>query len=159
MIDETGSVIELKGKHVAVVLCQKSSFCKNCASMEQCRVGDDNRSMLVDAHNTIGARVGDRVRVVTSSKSFLKSSFILYIVPLIALVVGGIVGQLLGERLESGPNPDLLSAILGTAFLIGAFLTIRVGTRALPRENYMPRITEILAEESVFADELKKHGD
>lgn len=158
MIDETGSVIELKGKHIAVVLCQKSSFCRNCASMEQCRVGDDNRSMLVEAHNTIGARVGDKVRVVTSSKSFLQSSFILYIVPLISLVVGAIVGQLLGERLENGPNPDLLSAIFGTAFLVGAFLTIRVGTRAVPRENFMPRITEILPEETVLTTELQ-NGD
>ena len=159
MIEETGSVVELKGKHIAVVLCEKSSFCKNCASMEQCRLGDDNRSMLVEAHNPIGARVGHKVRLVTSSKSFLQSSFILYIVPLIALIVGAIAGHLIGERLETGINPDLLSALLGTAFLIGAFLTIRVGTRALPREDYMPRITEILAEEAVLTAELKKNGN
>ena len=122
MISETGSIVELKGKHVAVVLCQKSSFCSHCASMESCQVGDDNRSMLVEAHNAIGAQVGDKVRVVTSSKSFLQSSFLLYIVPLIALIVGGIIGQLLGERMELGIDPNLLSAIFGSAFLVGAFL-------------------------------------
>ncbi|MFA5517586.1 MAG: SoxR reducing system RseC family protein [Desulfuromonadales bacterium] len=158
MISEIGSIVELKGKHVAVVICQKSSFCRNCASMGSCHVGDDNRTMLVEAHNVIGARVGEKVRVVTSSKSFLQSSFLLYIVPLIALIVGGIVGQLLGEGVQLGINPDLLSAIFGSAFLVGAFLVIRVGTRALPRENYMPRITEVLPEEETFATDLQ-HGN
>ena len=97
MISETGSVVELKGKQVAVVLCKKSSFCRHCASMESCQVGDDNRTMVVEALNAIGAKVGDKVRIVTSSRSFLQSSFLLYIVPLLSLIVGGILGQIIGE--------------------------------------------------------------
>lgn len=155
MIEETGSIVELKGKNIAVVLCQKSSFCKHCASMESCQVGDDNQSMLVEAHNTIGAQVGDRVKVVTSTKTFLRSSFILYIVPLVALIIGGVAGQLIGERLANGIDPNLLSAILGTAFLVGAFLTIRVGTRALPRERYMPHIAEVVPEGDVLVENLQ----
>ncbi len=158
MISETGSIVELKGKQTAIVICQKNSFCRHCASMESCQVGDDNRTMLVEAHNAIGGQVGDKVLVVTSSRDFLQSSFLLYIVPLLALIAGGIIGQLLGEQMPLGINPDLLSAILGSAFLVGAFLTIRIVTRALPRENYMPRITEILAEEETFAADLK-NGD
>jgi sigma-E factor negative regulatory protein RseC len=147
MIEEYGTVVELKGKYQAVVLCEKSSFCKSCASMEACHVGADNRSMLVDAHNTLGAEVGNRVKVVTSSKSFLQSSFLLYIVPLLALVLGAIIGQTVGERLEGGPDPNLLSAVIGVAFLVGAFLVIKVGSRAIPRENFMPRIAEIVYDE------------
>jgi sigma-E factor negative regulatory protein RseC len=147
MIEEYGTVVELKGKQTAVVVCEKNSFCKNCASMEACRLGDDNRSMLVDAHNLLGAKVGDKVKVVTSSKSFLQSSFILYIVPLIALVIGAAIGHGLGERLETGADPNLLSVIFGLAFLVGAFLIIRVGSRAIPREAFMPRIAEIVRDE------------
>jgi sigma-E factor negative regulatory protein RseC len=147
MIEEYGTVVELKGKHTAVVVCEKSSFCKNCASMEACRLGDDNRSMLVDAHNMIGAKVGDKVKVVTSSKSFLQSSFILYIVPLLALVIGAAIGHTLGEGLEAGPDPNLLSALIGIAFMIGSFLVIRIGSRAIPREAFMPRIAQIIYDE------------
>ncbi len=147
MMEEKGTVVELKGKHLAVVLCKKGSFCEHCASMESCRLGEDNVSMLVDAHNPLGAAVGDRVRLAVSTRNFLTSSFVVYIVPLIFLVIGGIVGHLVGERLEGGPGPDLLSAIIGVAFLAGSFLTIRVGTRALPKEAYLPRIVEILRED------------
>lgn len=156
MVEEFGNVVELKGKEVAVVLCEKSSFCKNCASMESCQVGDDNRSKLVEALNMLGADVGDRVKLVVSSKTFLQSSFLLYIVPLIALVLGGVLGQWLGGVLKGGLDANLLSAILGTAFLIGSFFVIRVGSRAIPKESFMPRIVAVVPEDDIFAKELKK---
>lgn len=155
MLEEYGSIVELKGKHVAVVLCKKNSFCKNCASMESCHVSDDNQSMLVEAHNAIGAGVGDKVKVVTSTKSFLQSSFILYIVPLIALLVGGICGFQVGLHLKGGPDPNLLAAIIGVAFFVGSFFVIRVGSRALPKENFMPRITLILPDDEAYQEALK----
>lgn len=154
MIEEQGTVIELKGKHIAAVLCEKSSFCKNCASMEACQVGTDNKSKVVEAHNSAGAQVGDRVRLVTSTRNFLQSSFLLYMVPLIALLIGAIIGNLLGEKLE-GVDPNLLSAILGTAFLAGSYLVIKVGSRAIPKETYMPRIVEIIPLEEHLPDDLK----
>jgi sigma-E factor negative regulatory protein RseC len=155
MLEEFGNVVELKGKMVAIVLCQKSSFCKNCASMQSCQISDDNRSMLVEAHNVIGAEVGNKVRLVTSSKSFLQSSFLLYIVPLIALIVGAVAGHLIGESMAAGPDPDLLAALIGTAFLVGSFFVIRIGSRAIPRESFMPRIVEVLSEDEALQEDLK----
>jgi len=144
MIEEIGSIVELKGKDVAVVLCQKSSFCENCAAEGVCHVGDDNSSKLVEVHNHLGAGIGDRVKIATSTRTFLQSSFLLYIVPLICLVVGAVSGQYLAAYLDNGIDPDLLAALFGTAFMAGSFLTIRVGTRALPKEAYMPRIIQVL---------------
>lgn len=145
MMEESGTVIELKPNQIAVVLCQKSSACNHCASKSSCISGDDKGSMQVDAHNPLNAQIGNRVKLVTSSRVFLRSSFILYIVPLIALVIGAVAGQQIGERIPNGPDPNLLAAIIGCAFLAGAFVTIRVGSRALPPEDYMPSITEILS--------------
>ncbi len=158
MMEESGTVVELKGKHIAVVHCRKSSFCQHCASMEACHVGDDNRSMLVQAHNVIGARVGDRVRLGVSTRNFLRSSLVLYGIPLAALVFGAILGEVVGMRLENGPDPNLLAAIIGVAFLVGAFLVIRVGSRAIPPETFMPRILEVLPQEEVITEGLK-NGD
>jgi sigma-E factor negative regulatory protein RseC len=157
MVEEIGSIVEVRGKQVAIVMCEKSSFCEHCASMESCQVGNDNKSKLVEAYNVIGAQVGDKVRLSVSSKTFLQSSFLLYIVPLIALIVGAIAGQAIGSSLETGPDPNVLAAILGTAFMIGSFFVIRVGSRALPKENYMPRIVAVLEEKDVFTSDLK-HG-
>jgi len=118
-------------------------------------MGDDNTSKVVEAHNLIGAGIGDRVRLNVSTKTFLQSSFIVYIVPLIALLVGAIIGNLIGEQLHAGPDPNLLAAILGSAFMVGSFLVIKVGSRALPKEHYMPKIVSLVAAEDSLVTELQ----
>lgn len=147
MIEEVGTVVELKGKHTAVVMCQKSSLCENCATNGHCVLGDDDKTRFIDAQNSLGASVGENVRIATSTKSFLQSSFLLYIVPLIALVIGAVVGKLTGENLATGLDPNLLSAVFGVFFMIGSFVILRVGSTALDQESYMPKIVAIIIDE------------
>ena len=147
MIEEIGTVVELKSKLNAVVMCQKSSLCENCATHGHCALGDDDKTRLIEVQNPLGAKVGEQVRIATTTKSFLQSSFLLYIVPLIALVIGAIAGKLLGDNVETGLDPNLLSAVFGVFFMIGSFVLLRVGTSALLQENYMPKIIEILRED------------
>ncbi len=155
MIEEYGTIVELKGQQIAVVLCAKHSACEHCPSSGACQIGDDSETMLVEAFNQIGAKISDRVKVVTSTKHFLQSSFILYIVPIIGLLIGALIGQAIGEMTEVNLDPSLLSAILGVAFLAGTFLCIRIGTRAVKREIFMPRIVEIQARAATQADALQ----
>ena len=147
MIEEVGTIVELKSKHIAVVMCQKSSLCENCATTGACTLGDDDKTRLIEVQNSLGATVGEQVRIATTTKSFLQSSFLIYIVPLIALVIGAIAGKLTGENLVVGLDPNLLSAVFGVFFMIGSFVVLRVGSTALDQESYMPKITEILNEE------------
>ena len=146
MIEEVGTIVELKSKSTALVLCQKSSMCENCATSGACSVGSDDRSRTVEAFNMIGAGIGDRVKIAASTKTFLQSSFLLYIVPLIALVIGAAVGGLVGKMFDLGIDPNLLSAIFGVFFLAGSFLIIRVGSGALHSEEFMPKIVAVLRE-------------
>lgn len=157
MMEEIGTVIELKGKNIALVLCQKSSACEHCASLESCSIGTDAGSKTVEAHNLIGAGVGSRVKLSVETRTFLQSSFIVYIVPLLMLLIGAGCGQFIGSQMHAGPDPNLLSAILGTAFLIGTFLVIKVGSRALVKEHYMPKIVELISAEDSLVSELQ-HG-
>ena len=147
MIEEVGTVLELKSKHIALVMCKKSSLCENCATSGSCAMGDDGRSRLIEVQNTLGAVVGDQVCIATTTKSFLQSSFLIYIVPLIALVIGAVAGKLVGERLDTGLDPNLFSAIFGVFFMAGSFVLLRVGTSALEKEAYMPKIVAVLEDE------------
>ena len=148
MIEENGTVVELKGKATAVVMCRKSSLCEHCATSGSCMLGDDNHTRLIEVMNGLGAEVGDHVRIATTTRSFLQSSFLLYIVPLIALVIGALVGKAVGEKLDVGLEPNLLSAIFGVFFMIGSFVILRVGSSALSKEAYMPKIVAILRDEA-----------
>jgi sigma-E factor negative regulatory protein RseC len=147
MIEEVGTVVELKSKRLAVVMCTKSSLCENCATNGNCALGDDDNTRLIEVHNPVAAEVGEQVRIATTTKSFLQSSFLLYIVPLIALVIGAVAGMLVGEAIPTGLDPNLLSAIFGVFFMVGSFVILRVGSNALNKETYMPKIVAILRDE------------
>ncbi|MDO3376559.1 SoxR reducing system RseC family protein [Geoalkalibacter halelectricus] len=146
MLEETGTIVEIKDPRTAVVLCRKSSMCENCAARTNCHTGDDGDGDLrrIEAHNGLGAVVGDTVKIAADTRSFLQGSFLLYILPLIFLLIGAGAGQLLGQRFNAGPDPNLLAALLGILFLTLSFVGIRLGTRHLSADNFMPRITEIL---------------
>jgi sigma-E factor negative regulatory protein RseC len=116
--------------------------------VSNCAIGDEGNSRLIEVQNPLAAEVGEHVRIATTTKSFLQSSFLLYIVPLIALVIGAVAGMLVGENLPTGLDPNLLSAIFGVFFMSGSFVILRVGSSVLNKESYMPKIIEILKEES-----------
>ncbi|MDF1579189.1 MAG: SoxR reducing system RseC family protein [Desulfuromonadales bacterium] len=148
MMEEYGTVVELKDAGVATILCCRSSMCEHCAAAEACHSGNDKQTMLVDAINPLGATVGQRVRLAVDTSSFLRSSFILYIVPLIALVIGAASGEMLGRLLHLNADPNLLAALFGTVFLVGSLLFIKFAGKILSNERYMPRITAIIEEEN-----------
>ncbi|MCW8858382.1 MAG: SoxR reducing system RseC family protein [Deltaproteobacteria bacterium] len=143
MIEEFGTIIELKDQQIAVVQCMKHSACHHCPSSGSCQLGDDNESMLVEALNQAGGKLNDRVKVVTTTKNFLQSSFLLYIVPIIGLLIGAYLGQLIGDSNPTAIDPSLLSALTGVVFLVFTFLAIRFFTRRLKREKFMPTIVAV----------------
>jgi sigma-E factor negative regulatory protein RseC len=157
MIVETGTVVEVKNPQIAMIRCQKNSACEHCPSINSCHTEQDGRAMIVEAYNPLAAEVGDQVKVETSTRHFLQSSFVLYIIPVLGLVIGALAGQLIGEHTDVALDPALLSALMGVAFMVGTFLVIRVGTRALPRELFMPKIVEII-QHSRHSEKDENHG-
>ena len=144
MINETGTIIEIREADVALVLCQKNSACAHCSAEGVCHTGDSSQARSVEAYNPLGAVVGDQVRLSVSTRSFLRSSFLLYIVPLIALVCGAVIGKEIAPLFENGLDANALSAIMGTGLLILSFLLIRLINRRLSKKDYMPQITAVV---------------
>ena len=144
MINETGTIIELKAADVALVLCQKNSACAHCSAEGVCHAGDASQARSVEAYNPLGAQVGDQVRLSVTTRSFLRSSFLLYIVPLIALVFGAVAGKEIAPLFENGLDANALSAIMGTGLMALSFLVIRLVNMRLSKKNYMPQITAVV---------------
>lgn len=144
MMEEIGTVVELKPGGTAMVLCQKGSACGHCSAADKCEMGKDSGERLVEARNDAGAGVGSQVKVGISSQTFLKSSFLVYIVPLIALVVCALIGSQIAGMLDKDLDPNLLSAALGIGGLVVSLLLIRGYNKKLERERYLPRILAVI---------------
>ncbi|MBF0176995.1 MAG: SoxR reducing system RseC family protein [Magnetococcales bacterium] len=98
---EQARVFALDGQH-ALVVGQKQRGCGTCPQEAGCStlsLGGGNKEVHVRALNPIGAEVGDLVTLEISNRHFLRSSFLVYVVPVLVLFCGGFLFQSIGSRL------------------------------------------------------------
>lgn len=111
MIREIGKVTELSGS-MAKVIVKRHSSCENCGACGM----SAKPVMAFILNNEIGAKIGDKVIIEMRSKALFKAAFLVYSIPLAALIIGFLLGQSIGEL--RGMRPDKAEFIgIGTGFL------------------------------------------
>lgn len=141
MITEEG-IIESISQQNAMVRIQKSSACASCSSKGACHVVSE-KEILIEVVNDLKAKVGDRVEISVPARSLLKLSLLVYIIPILALIVGAYTG---GAWAESFQVQSTLGAILGGGLAMGiTFYVLRKLDRAAQaKSQYRPRMTRVL---------------
>lgn len=90
--EEEGLIIEISKENIAKVKVGRHNECKNCGACP----GDN--SLIIDAKNPIGAKIGQRVAFKMKDTNILMAAFVVYIVPLVAVVIGVVVGQIIAKE-------------------------------------------------------------
>lgn len=97
MITEA-TVTSIKGRF-AVVENERKSACEGChkntdgASCAICSLAGGNRKISMRAYNKIGAEVGDLVEIETETRRVLWYAMLIFILPIVAALVGYFVGN------------------------------------------------------------------
>ncbi|MDY6935033.1 MAG: SoxR reducing system RseC family protein [Spirochaetota bacterium] len=140
---EEGVIREVIGNKALVIL-QRSTMCNACSNKGMCRSLGGGNDMEVEVLNTAGATKGDRVQISLESSSFLKMTFLVYIVPLLSLVLGAFVGlNVIGSH--SPDHAELFSLLLAIIFFALAFIVISILSKSMgKRKKYMPEITKVI---------------
>ncbi len=133
MIEELGTVVAVHGE-LAEVESRRRSACGSCEVSGACGTSllerfFGRRRLLLTVHNPIGARPGDRVVVGIPEQALLSASFAAYMVPLLAMLGGGIAGGMLAGGLAP-QHGDGLSILGGAAGLASALLWLGRFSRA-----------------------------
>lgn len=133
-MEEEGKVIEIEG-NLAQVEIEKKSACGACGL---CSLVGKN-TMIAEVENTIGARVGERVRIEIPSSLILKGAFLFFYLPLMALILG----ILLEIKLTNLPTGGLT---LGLSFFILSFVLIWFHSKKTKSKNiYRSKIIRIIS--------------
>ncbi len=142
MIEEEGIVVETDSETAKVSILTKSA-CEQCASAGICHPGDME---FMEAANPLGAKKGQKVKVVVAPQMYLKASIILYGIPMAVFVGGAIIAKNLAVKFGSESNSDLWAFIAGTACLLVSFLFIRAYNKKVEKTHkYKPVIVQILS--------------
>lgn len=144
MVEEVGVVLRVEGE-LAIVRTKRSSMCDGCGSGGLCKALGGGSDMEMAAQNEVGAKVGDEVRVTVASKTFLKASFLVYMLPVAALIVGALVGSQVGPSLSPKASGDLFPVVFGVALFLLSFVVMRVWAKGIKGgQRYCPVISEIV---------------
>jgi len=139
---ETAKVIELKGS-LAAILVDAATACGGCTS-HSCtsRASRCDKTFLVV--NTVNAKPGDKVEVALSSFSFLASAFLVYLVPVVALIIGFAAGGKLAPLFTR--HATTFAALFGFGLMALTFAIIYGFNRwCKGRTLFLPQTTRILS--------------
>ena len=141
MIVEMGEVVDSRDGF-AVVLVKRSSACEGCGAKGACHAFGGGRDARVSVENDVGAKTGDLVEIGIEEASLVKASFLVYIVPIIALLLGAATGQHFSEQI--GISEEGAAAFCGLLALIGSLVIIRLFDPIFKKRRSMrPRIIRI----------------
>ncbi|HEY6011272.1 MAG TPA: SoxR reducing system RseC family protein [Nitrospirota bacterium] len=142
MIEEEGIVAEVHGDSAKVAILKKSA-CESCAASGVCHPGDQE---LMEAGNPLGAKKGQKVKVVIAPQVYLKASIILYGIPMVVFVAAAILGKNLAVKYGAEASSDLWAFVAGAVFLLISFVFIHAYNKKVEKtQQYKPMIVEILS--------------
>jgi sigma-E factor negative regulatory protein RseC len=141
MIEEEGIVVEVTGDIAKVSILAKSA-CEKCSASGVCHPGEQE---FMEASNPLGAKKGQKVKVVLAPQVYLKASIILYGIPMTVFVASAILGKNLGLRYGTEADSDLWAFIAGMVSMMVSFLVIRMYNKKVESTpQYKPTIVEIV---------------
>jgi sigma-E factor negative regulatory protein RseC len=139
METEVGKVVATRPGRARVEV-KPSSLCGHCQMASSCGQ-ESSGGRVIEAADPLGVSVDQRVRIEMSSGGLIGASLLAYIVPLITLFAG----VLLGYNLANGARPEIWSGLGALAGLILGVVISRLAADWLGRRGKLtPTITAVV---------------
>ena len=137
MVEETAKVLKVEGDIVWVQAIQQSA-CGSCQAQKGCghsllaKVGQKQVDLPV-ARSSLDVQVNDQVIIGVPEQAILRSSLIMYGIPLFFMMVVA----LLGTAFEAAEGITILLSFV--ALLLG-FVWVNIRTKTLDFEHWNPKL-------------------
>jgi sigma-E factor negative regulatory protein RseC len=141
MSAETGTVIELVGNEARVVM-NGSNACRSCAARQACStLGGNSKTLMIK--NILNALPGDRIEFTIEEKGVIISSFIVYLLPLLFLILGMVIGS--SFHAQFARDQDVTAMLGGLAGLCFSFILIKTFNHLFRKKTlFMPKMLRII---------------
>jgi len=141
MIEEQAIVTGLDGD-LAMIRMQRHSVCSQCELNKGCGTGAigrllGHRNKPLAIRNNFNLKVGDSVLLGLPDKAFLKASLLIYGLPLMALIGGGLLAQ------WAITESQLIVIIISTAGFITALYLSGIIAKKYFSKQFDPHILEV----------------
>ncbi len=138
-MSEKGLVTKVSGKSMCVKMFPLTS-CGECKACDAHR----RSAMTIEIDNTCNASVGDYVSV-DMKETILAGAVIFYGIPLMAFIVGIMLGWMITPNLVSESLQEPVTAAAGVSFLLISYLCIRLADPLIKNRTAFPVATAIIS--------------
>ena len=156
MVEQQATVVDVNGD-LARISIERQSTCGGCASKSSCGTGVlgkmmGNKTVLMTVKNPLAAKIGDKVMIGIQEGLLLKGSFMAYSLPLILMMLGAYVGELLNEAYALTVI-DLMQIVFGfLGFMLGMIWMRRFNKKLDRDPAALPQIVRNLSQPSTHID-------
>ena len=131
MLLESGIVIEIFDQF-AIVQTERTSYCSQCAANKGCGTASlssvlGQKYTQIKVINHGGVKVGDKVVIGLEEQALLKSSVVLYLLPLLSLFVFALGYEML-VTIGEWPRYEPLTILAG---ILGLFIGLNLAKRII----------------------------
>jgi len=126
----------------AWVKTRRTSACSSCGSRHHCLTQGGDQ-MVVKAQNTARAKKGDQVELYLRTKTKLKGTAIVYLIPVLGIFLGAFSADPLSEAL--GLNQSLGMAVFTlTGLVMAVFLMRYLANRMDSKHTLTPLVKRVV---------------
>lgn len=146
-MDQRGYILEVIDKNTALFKMQRQSAWASCGKCFGSKTSE-SQDIVVEVDNRIGAKEGQSVEVSMEHINVMKAIFIVYGIPLIALIIGAVGSYYVMKYLGvGGKRQEIISFFIGIIFTGISYLIIKTKDEAFRESRkYMPTVVRILVD-------------
>ena len=141
-MNQQGYIVEIVDSVTAKLKLNRHSACASCG---KCATTSEEKDIIVEVDNTIGAKVGDKVEVNMETVNVLKAAFIAYAIPLVSLLLGTVGTFYSLKAVNVTSNVEFISGLVGLIFTFISFLILRKNDKKFrDSKEYIPVVTRVI---------------
>ena len=139
---EEGIITRVPGADTAYIVTRRATACEGCSERHICHASSGDKEIEVEAANPVHAEAGDTVMVSFKTNQLVLLAFMLYILPIIALVIGAVLGDSIAPNFNG--DRSVFAAVFGFLFFGAALWAIKLkDKKAKKTGQYRPVIVKI----------------
>ncbi len=128
MLEETATIVKVDEQY-AWVEASSSNSCSHCSAQQGCGTASlqkwfKRKPNRLQVLNNQHLQPGDQVVIGIPEHALVTGSFMIYIIPLLALIIGAIIGASVNDMMAWG-HRDGISILFGVSTLLASFLWLK----------------------------------
>jgi sigma-E factor negative regulatory protein RseC len=142
-MQEIGIVKSIEGSTARVMISREGSPCENC-TQDTCTIPE--KGIETEAINIAGAKVGQKVKVAMTSYTYYKGALLIYVLPVVALIGGAILGNIYLPAHVNVNDTDLLAVLGGFSAFIVSLLVVKIIISKINKKTAYQSVIESIME-------------